>query len=192
VTYTGKVLDGFPHPISYVPPTEINAVVEQHENKVDQFAPPTAVQQPQAQAMVYYTEAPAEELRPQIPLEQFKRSRDGAMWLSPRKRKWMPYDDDEPLPRNWMTSISAEGFVFFKFLPTRQTTWQDPRFLPDGWEQALTSSGELFWIHNATNGTGWIDPRGLPEPWLVDSADAKCTLVFGYFDGECVCVPVCE
>lgn len=63
-------------------------------------------------------------------------------------------------------TLNLQRYIFqFKYAPTRQTSWQDPRFLPAGWEQRVDQQGKLYFAHSQTRNTSWFDPRGLPDGW---------------------------
>lgn len=59
-----------------------------------------------------------------------------------------------------------QGHVYFRFAPTKQTTWQDPRLLPHGWSQQIDNHGMLYFSYKPARATCWLDPRGMPSNWL--------------------------
>jgi hypothetical protein len=82
------------------------------------------------------------------------------------------------LPRHWSSKTDAKGQIYFRYSPTRQTTWLDPRFLPQGWEQRLTERGEVYFARPSQRLTCWEDPRALPPKWTVELDPATQALVF--------------
>ncbi|XXQ31599.1 WW domain-containing protein [Plasmodiophora brassicae] len=90
---------------------------------------------------------------------------DATLCITGIRRRVCDEDYLQPLPRGWTLAVDETGTVFFRYHPTKQTTWLDPRYLPPGWEQSITLDGDVFFFSHVTKNSTWTDPRSLPPTW---------------------------
>uniref|UniRef100_A0A182FVK6 HECT-type E3 ubiquitin transferase n=1 Tax=Anopheles albimanus TaxID=7167 RepID=A0A182FVK6_ANOAL len=79
------------------------------------------------------------------------------------------------LPHGYEIRTTQQGQVYFYHIPTKQSTWHDPRIprdfdtqnlttetlgpLPHGWEQRKTASGRVYFVDHNNRTTQFTDPR---------------------------------
>uniref|UniRef100_A0A1Q3F9Q5 E3 ubiquitin-protein ligase SMURF1 n=1 Tax=Culex tarsalis TaxID=7177 RepID=A0A1Q3F9Q5_CULTA len=79
------------------------------------------------------------------------------------------------LPPGYEMRITQQGQVYFYHIPTKMSTWHDPRIprdfdtqniapdtlgpLPHGWEQRKTASGRVYFVDHNNRTTQFTDPR---------------------------------
>ncbi|XP_052862329.1 E3 ubiquitin-protein ligase Smurf1 [Anopheles cruzii] len=79
------------------------------------------------------------------------------------------------LPHGYEIRTTQQGQVYFYHIPTKQSTWHDPRIprdfdtqnlttetlgpLPQGWEQRKTASGRVYFVDHNNRTTQFTDPR---------------------------------
>lgn len=79
------------------------------------------------------------------------------------------------LPLGYEIRTTQQGQVYFYHIPTKQSTWHDPRIprdfdtqnlttetlgpLPHGWEQRKTASGRVYFVDHNNRTTQFTDPR---------------------------------
>lgn len=79
------------------------------------------------------------------------------------------------LPHGYEIRTTQQGQVYFYHIPTKQSTWHDPRIprdfdtqnlttetlgpLPHGWEQRRTASGRVYFVDHNNRTTQFTDPR---------------------------------
>lgn len=79
------------------------------------------------------------------------------------------------LPPGYEMRTTQQGQVYFYHIPTKMSTWHDPRIprdfdtqniapetlgpLPHGWEQRKTASGRVYFVNHNNRTTQFTDPR---------------------------------
>lgn len=63
--------------------------------------------------------------------------------------------------------LSKDQDVYFAYLPSMKTTWNDPRGLPEHSEACLDDLGRMFFKDNEKKETTWQDPRSDQQEVLL-------------------------
>ncbi|XP_058066998.1 E3 ubiquitin-protein ligase SMURF2 [Anopheles bellator] len=99
-----------------------------------------------------------------------------AMAVHVRPGAGLPYvRPSVDLPHGYEIRTTQQGQVYFYHIPTKQSTWHDPRIprdfdtqnlttdtlgpLPQGWEQRKTASGRVYFVDHNNRTTQFTDPR---------------------------------